>query len=65
MDEDRVEGSSKQIKGKIKEVAGKVLGDAKLEAEGKADRAAGKVQNIVGGVHALGFSAGTAETHRD
>ena len=30
--------------------AGKVLGDAKLESEGKADQAAGKVQNAVGGV---------------
>jgi len=35
----------KEIKGKIKEVAGKVLGDAKLETEGKADQVAGKVQN--------------------
>ena len=26
------------------------LGDAKLEAEGKADRAEGKVQNAVGGL---------------
>ena len=40
----------RMIKGKIKEVAGKVLGDAKLESEGKADQAAGKVQNAVGGV---------------
>jgi uncharacterized protein YjbJ (UPF0337 family) len=35
---------------KIKKVAGKVLGDAKLESEGKADQAVGKVQNAVGGV---------------
>jgi uncharacterized protein YjbJ (UPF0337 family) len=27
-----------------------VLGDAKLESEGKADQVAGKVQNAVGGV---------------
>jgi hypothetical protein len=32
MDKDRVEGSAKEIKGKTKEVAGKVLGDAKLES---------------------------------
>jgi uncharacterized protein YjbJ (UPF0337 family) len=32
--------------------AGKVVGDAKLEAEGKADRAEGKVQNAVGGLKA-------------
>jgi uncharacterized protein YjbJ (UPF0337 family) len=50
MDKDRVEGSAKGIVGKIKEVAGKVLGDAKLESEGKADQVAGKVQNAVGGV---------------
>jgi uncharacterized protein YjbJ (UPF0337 family) len=50
MDKDRIEGSEKGIIGKIKEVAGKVLGDVKLESEGKADQAAGKVQNAVGGV---------------
>ena len=50
MDKDRVAGSAQQIKGKIKEVAGKALGDAKLEGEGKADKAAGKVRNAVGGV---------------
>ena len=50
MDKDRLEGSAKQAKGGIKEVAGKVTGDAKLEAEGKSDKAAGKVQNAVGGI---------------
>lgn len=50
MDKDRVEGSLAQAKGKIKEVAGKVTGDAKLEGEGKADKVAGKVQNAVGGL---------------
>ena len=50
MDKDRIAGSAQEIKGKIKEVAGKVLGDVKLESEGKADQAAGKVQNAVGGV---------------
>ena len=48
MDKDRIEGSAKQAKGAIKEVAGKVTGDAKLETEGKSDKAAGKVQNAVG-----------------
>ena len=50
MDKDRVEGSLEQAKGKVKEVAGKVTGDAKLEGEGKADQVAGKVQNAVGGL---------------
>jgi uncharacterized protein YjbJ (UPF0337 family) len=50
MDKDRIEGSAKQAKGAVKEVAGKVTGDAKLEAEGKSDKAAGKVQNVIGGL---------------
>ncbi len=50
MDKDRIEGAAKQAKGKIKEVAGKLTGDAKLETEGNADQVAGKVQNTVGGI---------------
>ena len=34
----------------MKEVAGKLTGDAKLQTEGKADKAAGKIQNAVGGI---------------
>jgi uncharacterized protein YjbJ (UPF0337 family) len=50
MDKDRIKGSAQQAKGKVKEVAGKVTGDAKLENEGKADKAAGKIRNAVGGI---------------
>ncbi|MFA4939538.1 CsbD family protein [Brevundimonas sp.] len=49
-DHDRIEGAAKNIGGKIKEAAGKVTGDTKLQAEGKADQVEGKVQNTVGGV---------------
>ena len=49
-DHDRIEGAAKNIGGKIKEAAGKLTGDEKLKAEGRADQAAGKVQNAVGGV---------------
>jgi len=49
MDKDRIEGSAKQAKGAIKQAAGKVTGDSKLQAEGAADKMAGKVQNAVGG----------------
>ena len=49
MDKDRIQGSVEQAKGKVKEVAGKVTGDAKLEAEGKTQQVAGKIQNAVGG----------------
>jgi uncharacterized protein YjbJ (UPF0337 family) len=34
----------------VKEAAGKATGDAKLEIEGRNEKAAGKVQNAVGGV---------------
>jgi uncharacterized protein YjbJ (UPF0337 family) len=50
VDKDRVEGAANQAKGSVKETAGKLTGDAKLEGEGKADKVAGKVQNTVGGI---------------
>ena len=50
MDEDRIKGSANQAKGSLKEAAGKVMGDSKMEAEGKGDKLAGKVQNAVGGL---------------
>jgi len=50
MDKDRIKGSAQQAKGALKEAAGKVAGDAKLEAEGKSDQVAGKVQNAIGGL---------------
>lgn len=50
MDKDRVVGSAKVIKGKVKEAAGKAVGDAKLQAEGKADRIEGAIQNAIGSV---------------
>ncbi len=43
MDKDRIEGSAKQVKGTVKEVVGKVTGDAKLQSEGKSDKVAGKI----------------------
>lgn len=48
VDKNRIEGSAKQAKGAVKQMVGKVLGDAKLEAEGKTDKIEGKVQNAIG-----------------
>jgi len=50
MDKDRVVGSAKVVKGKIKEAVGKAIGDSKLQSEGKADKVEGKVQNAIGGL---------------
>ena len=48
MDKDRTEGVGHQLKGALKEGAGKITGNEKLEAEGKIERAGGKVQEGVG-----------------
>lgn len=50
MDKDRIDGAVEKAKGSAKEVAGKITGDAKTEAEGKAQKTGGTVQNAVGGV---------------
>jgi uncharacterized protein YjbJ (UPF0337 family) len=41
IDKDRVVGSAKVVTGKVKETVGKVVGDPKLEAQGKADKIEG------------------------
>ena len=48
IDEDRTEGSMKQMGGKVKEGAGKLFGDEKMKSEGQADQAEGKIQNAWG-----------------
>ena len=50
MDKDRIAGAAKEIKGSVKETIGKVVGDAKLQSDGKADKAEGKIQNAIGGL---------------
>ena len=50
MDKDRIAGSAKVVKGKVKQAVGKAVGDSKLELQGKVDKIEGKVQNAVGGL---------------
>ncbi len=49
MDKDRVRGAARQVKGSVKEAIGKVTGDRKTQAEGAAEKVAGKGQSAVGG----------------
>lgn len=49
-DHDRIEGAARNMGGNIKEAAGKLTGDEKLKAEGRADQAEGRIQNAVGGL---------------
>jgi uncharacterized protein YjbJ (UPF0337 family) len=51
MDKNRIVGSIKEIKGAAKEAVGKAIGDAKLQNDGKTDKAVGKIQNAVGGLN--------------
>jgi uncharacterized protein YjbJ (UPF0337 family) len=46
--QDRTEGSLHEVKGKIKEQAGKVTNNPDLEVSGKAEKKAGKVQKWIG-----------------
>lgn len=50
MDNDRIKGMGDQAKGSLKDAAGKLTGDTKLQAEGKMDKVKGKVENAVGGM---------------
>ena len=49
VDKDRLEGVGKKVSGSIKEAVGKVTGDTKTQAEGTAEKTAGRVQNAAGG----------------
>jgi uncharacterized protein YjbJ (UPF0337 family) len=48
MDKNRIIGSAKRVEGSIKEAVGKAVCDAKLQVEGKAEKAVGKAQNLLG-----------------
>ena len=48
--QDQAEGTFHKIKGKVKEVAGELSDDPKLEAEGTGEKIAGKVQEKIGQV---------------
>lgn len=48
MDKDRIKGAANQAAGSIKETAGELTGDAKLNTDGKAQKIKGKIQNAVG-----------------
>jgi uncharacterized protein YjbJ (UPF0337 family) len=48
MNDNRIEGTAKQIKGSLKEAVGKVTGDKATELKGAAEKLEGKVQANVG-----------------
>jgi uncharacterized protein YjbJ (UPF0337 family) len=48
MDKQRIEGGLKKAGGAIKEKAGQMTGNRRLESEGKADKMEGHVRSSVG-----------------
>ena len=50
MDNNRIEGFARQTKGAIKEAAGRITGNDKLQAEGKAQKLKGEGQQVKGDV---------------
>jgi uncharacterized protein YjbJ (UPF0337 family) len=50
---DQLAGAAHEVKGKIKETAGRVTGNPDLEAEGTAENLAGKIQKKLGQVEKI------------
>jgi len=48
MDENRIEGTTREFGGKVQEGLGKVTGNARRQAEGLANQAAGAAQDFYG-----------------
>lgn len=50
MDREHVKGAADKVKGAVKDAAGKMTGDKKLQAEGKIDKAKGEAHKVAGDV---------------
>jgi uncharacterized protein YjbJ (UPF0337 family) len=50
MDREHIKGAADKAKGAIKDAAGKMTGDRKMQAEGKFDKAKGSAHNLAGDV---------------
>ncbi len=50
MDKEHVRGAADKVKGAVKDAAGKVTGDKRMQAEGKTDKAKGAAHQAVGDV---------------
>jgi uncharacterized protein YjbJ (UPF0337 family) len=48
MNKDELEGKARDVKGHVKEAAGALVGNERLEREGELDQASGEAQESVG-----------------
>ena len=46
--QDKIEGNAKEVKGNLKQGIGKLVGNERLQAAGRADKMDGRVQKKVG-----------------
>ncbi len=58
MDREHVKGTADKAKGAIKDTAGTITGDTKLQMEGKVDKAKGSAHNLAGDVKDAARKAG-------
>jgi uncharacterized protein YjbJ (UPF0337 family) len=57
MNEQHAKGAADKVAGKIKEFAGRVTGNKKLETEGKVDQVKGAIHNAAGDAKDAGKKA--------
>jgi uncharacterized protein YjbJ (UPF0337 family) len=57
MNEEHAKGAADRVAGKIKEFAGRVTGNKKLETEGKVDQLKGAIHNAAGDAKDAGKKA--------
>ena len=50
MDKEHIKGAADKAKGAVKDAAGKMMGDKKMQAEGKMDKAKGAAHQAAGDV---------------
>lgn len=64
MNEDRFEGSARNISGKVQEAAGRLTGDAKTRVVGEVNQAAGRAQDLYGQARDAAWLIGTMGRRR-
>jgi uncharacterized protein YjbJ (UPF0337 family) len=50
MDREHIKGAADKAKGAVKDTAGKLIGDKKMQSEGKLDKAKGAAHEVAGNV---------------
>jgi CsbD-like. len=60
MNEQHIKGTAKKAEGAVKDAVGKVTGNEKLQAQGKADKAEGATRQAAGDVKDAGSKVADA-----